>query len=319
MRRRLILMLIVSAAAFAAGWCVAQWPGRSGDSPPGLKPRKLIRIEDGGVIDEANVRTARETLSHSSDTPVWTNPTAFAADVFVFARLIFQSDPGASPGRGFGPRLGWWVDYPDADLNLSWRLQQMTSIRTDPDCRVLRLTDPDLHQFPLLYLEHAGYMRLTDEEILRLRNYLNSGGALFVNDFWSTREWEGFAHEISRVLPDHPWVDLTTEHPIFHCLFDLRIPLHQMRVPTMQLWNQDFDPIDPDSLPHRVDRGEGSERMSVRALHDAGQRILILAIHNSDVSDGWEREGESDHYFDRYSEKIAYPLGINIITYLMTH
>jgi hypothetical protein len=54
-------------------------------------------------------------------------------------------------------------------------------------------------------------------------------------------------------------------------------------------------------------------------MFDEHQRMMILAIHNSDVSDGWEREGENEVYFRRYSEKIAYPLGINLIFYLMTH
>ena len=36
-------------------------------------------------------------------------------------------------------------------------------------------------------------------------------------------------------------------------------------------------------------------------------------------SDGWEREGESDYYFHRFSEKIAYPLAINTLVYMMTH
>ena len=44
-----------------------------------------------------------------------------------------------------------------------------------------------------------------------------------------------------------------------------------------------------------------------------------LGLSENDVSDGWEREGENDFYFNRFSEKIAYPLGINIIFYLMTH
>jgi hypothetical protein len=47
--------------------------------------------------------------------------------------------------------------------------------------------------------------------------------------------------------------------------------------------------------------------------------MLILAIHNSDISDGWEREGQNEDYFNQYSERVAYPLGINIIFYLMTH
>ena len=68
-----------------------------------------------------------------------------------------------------------------------------------------------------------------------------------------------------------------------------------------------------------VDRGVGLETMHVRAWHDDRQRISVLAIHNSDVADGWERESESEDYFKTFSEKIAYPLGVNIIFYLMTH
>jgi hypothetical protein len=90
-------------------------------------------------------------------------------------------------------------------------------------------------------------------------------------------------------------------------------------VPTIQFWNPDHDPLDPGSPIHQIDRGEGSDEMHVRAWLDDRQHIMALAIHNSDVSDGWEREGENDSYFHRYSEKIAYPLGINLIFYLMTH
>ena len=195
----------------------------------------------------------------------------------------------------------------------------MTSIRTDPDARVLKLTDPALSDYPLLYLEHAGYMHLSDEEVTILRRYLAGGGALLVNDFWGTREWDGFAGQVERVLPNRSWTELSIEHPVFHCVFNLQGPMFRLRVPTMQFWNEGHDPDDPRSPPQRVFRGEGSEEMHVRALLDDKRRIMILAIHNSDVSDGWEREGENDLYFNRYSEKIAYPLGINIIFYLMTH
>lgn len=303
----------------ALSFLVLAWVAQLVAGDPAPRPSRFIRIEDGGTIDEANVRTARETASHSTHTPEWSNPPRFEHDVFTFARLIFETDPTASARRGLGPRLGWWVDYPDADLNLSWRLQELTSIRTDPDCRVLRLTDPDLPNYPLLYAEHAGYLLLSEEEVVRLRNYLACGGALFVNDFWSTREWEGFAAQIARVLPGRTWEELTTDHPLFQCVLDLRRPMHELRVPTMQLWDEAFDPRDPASVPHRIDRGEGSERMSVRAMFDDAHRLMILVVHNSDVSDGWEREGESDVYFERFSERVAYPLGVNILCYLLLH
>lgn len=310
--------LLLAAAVLTAGICFAQYQPQSGFSPRGAESGRFTRIEGGAVIDEDTVRTARETVSHSMETPLWTNAPGFERDVFTFARVLFQSDATGSR-QGFGRRLGWWVDYPDADLNLSFRLQQLTSIRTDPDARVLKMTDPTLFDYPLLYMEHAGYMRLSEEEVAALRTYLASGGALLVNDFWSSEEWDGFAGQIERVMPDRSWVELDTDHPLFHCVFNLRGPMHRLRVPTMQFWNQDHDSDDPESPLHRIFRGEGSEEMRVRALLDDAGRLMIVAIHNSDVSDGWEREGENDSYFDRYSEKIAYPLGVNIIFYLMTH
>ena len=46
---------------------------------------------------------------------------------------------------------------------------------------------------------------------------------------------------------------------------------------------------------------------------------MALLCHNNDIADGWEREGENRQYFLDYSERVSYPLGINIITYAMTH
>ncbi len=309
------LLLVV----LTAGICCAQLVPRSGSRPRVSETGNFVRIEGGLVVNEDSLRTARETESHSTGTPEWTNSPGCENDVFTFARVIFKSDtdPGADWGRW--RRLGWWVDYPDADLNFSHRLQQLTSVKTDPDARVLKLSDRDLHRYALLYMEHAGYMRLSDNEVIALREYLLAGGALFVNDFWGSQEWDGFAGEIKRVLPRREWTELTTDHPLFHCVFDLRGPMNNFQVPTIQFWNQDHDPNDPQSPLQRVFRGEGSEEMHVRALLDDNHRVVVLAIHNSDISDGWEREGENELYFNKFSEKVAYPLGINVIFYLMTH
>ena len=95
--------------------------------------------------------------------------------------------------------------------------------------------------------------------------------------------------------------------------------MNLLQVPTIQFWNRKHDPKNPQSPLQTIFRGEGSEEMHIRALLDDRQRMMILAIHNSDVSDGWEREGENEIYFRQYSERIAYPLGINILFYLMTH
>ena len=99
------------------------------------------------------------------------------------------------------------------------------------------------------------------------------------------------------------------DHPIFHCVFDLKMPKNDLQVPTIHFWR-------PGGVTYR---GEDTKDFHVRAWLDDKQRIMVIALHNTDISDGWEREGENIDYFHTYSETRAYPLGINIIYYLMTH
>jgi hypothetical protein len=272
----------------------------------------MVQTEGGEWVNEDTVRTARETAPHSIDLPLWTNTPGFDKDVFTFARVIFKSDPG-------GPSwLGWINDYPDADLNLSARLQQLTSIKTDPDGRVLKLTDPGLAGYPFLFMSHPERMELQKDELDALRNYLLNGGALLADDFWGDQSWDHFETLMKRVLPHRSWVELPIEHPLFHCVFDLHGPMSNLQVPTMQLWRRSYDPADPQSFPS-VFRGQGSRQMHVRAWLDEKDRIMLLAIHNSDTGDGWEREGEDEVYFHHFSENRAYPLAVNAIFYLMTH
>ena len=81
-------------------------------------------------------------------------------------------------------------DLPDADLNLSFRLQQMTSLRVDPDGRLIRLNDPELFQYPFLFVSAPGALHLTEPETEALRDYLNNGGFVLMDDFWGEEEWE---------------------------------------------------------------------------------------------------------------------------------
>jgi hypothetical protein len=306
---RRITVLTLAATLFG-GLCVAQFQfGRdrwAGDTGP------MVQTEGGDWVNEDTVRTARETAPHSVDLPPWTNTPGFEKDVFTFTRVIFKSAPG-------GPTwLGWINDYPDADLNLSARLQLLTSIKTDPDCRVLKLTDPSLADYPFIFMSHPERMELRDEEAGALRKYLLNGGALLADDFWGDRSWDHFDQIMKRLLPDRTWTELSMEHPLFHCVFDLRGPMSRLQVPTLQLWRRRYDPADPESFVPAFG-GQGSRQMHVRAWLDDKQRIMVLALHNSDTGDGWEREGEDEVYFHQFSENRAYPLAVNAIFYLMTH
>jgi len=137
------------------------------------------------VSDDA--RTAREVPQHGRSldggiyvTPNWTNAPGFDKDVFTFVRVRRESK------YGYGGS-SWLTDTPDSDLNLSFRLQQMTSMKVDPNGRYLHLTDPDLSNYPFIYMVEPGSLSLNDDEVVALRKYLLNGGFLMLDDFWGER------------------------------------------------------------------------------------------------------------------------------------
>ena len=48
-------------------------------------------------------------------------------------------------------------------------------------------------------------------------------------------------------------------------------------------------------------------------------RLMVVMTHNTDIADGWEREDENFEFFEKFSVKMSYPLGINIVVYALTH
>ncbi len=262
----------------------------------------------GRIWVPEGVKTAREIGTRSVDTPMWENPRGFTQDVFTFARLRYGSDTSRG-GVGGG---NWTTDLPDADLNLSYRLQQMTSIRVDPLARIIRADDPELPKYPFLMASAPGALELTESETIGLRRYLLNGGFFLLTDFWGDREWDHFARMMKSVLPDHSFGELSLDHPIYHCLFPIK---KKNQVPRIDIGVAFLE----NGGGATWERGPDGEQVHHRAIFDEKGRLMVLALHNSDDSDGWEREGENTGYFHAFAEGMAYPLAINIIFYVMTH
>jgi len=271
------------------------------------------------MVDEDTMRTAREVASHSTDVPTWTNAPGFEKDAFSFCRIVYRNAPYSLSRWSRG---SWITDFPDSDMNLSFRLQQMTSIQVSPDGRFLRLRNKELYDHPWIYMVEPGRLSLDEEEVTILRNYLLNGGFLMADDFWGQTEWDNFEQEIKRVFPERQFWELPMDHPVFHSVFDLQVPKQQLQTPN---YRDGIDSLNPNSpqygitWEHYRHNGEDCSEMHVRAITDDKGRIMVIATHNCDNGDGWEREGEHDGFFHGFSEKRAFPLGINIIFYAMTH
>ena len=118
----------------------------------------------------------------------------------TFCRLMYRSVRRHERG------LGWSTDYPNAELNFSIRLSELTKTRVSrtsnqPNHFVVRATDEFLQQCPVLMMSDPGSVGFTDPEVQALRKYLLKGGFLWADDFWGPWAWSDFTGEIGKVLP----------------------------------------------------------------------------------------------------------------------
>ncbi len=156
-------------------------------------------------------------------------------------------------------------------------------------------------------MTEVGNTYLDEIEAKNLREYLQKGGFLWVDDFWGEYAWQIWDSQIRKVFPSgpYPYVDLPLEHPIFHSLFTIdRFP----QIPSIGAWGGRF------GTSERVD----SKVPHARALVDERQRIMVLITHNTDFGDSFEREGDNHEYFIEFSVP-GYAFGINALIYSMTH
>ena len=248
------------------------------------------------------------------------NPTA-AGTAFTFCRIQYTSESRGRWGR-WGGRGSWATDYPQSDLNFSLRLSQLTALEVShtpqgtPAHAVVRLDEPELFNYPFVYMVEIGSLALTPPERQGLHTYLMRGGFLLVDDFWGDNAWENWQYEIGQVLPadEYPIVEIPPDHELFSIVFHLEEMPQVPAVNNYEHWAQTGI-----SYESRFNYSRYGNRARCTGIFDKKGRLMVVALHNTDLGDGWEREGEHFGYFEEFSAKKAYPMGINIVVYALTH
>lgn len=210
---------------------------------------------------------------------------------FTFVRLRYGSGTGFWGGRRSG---AWSHDYPRADQHLVRILEGITLVDANVGgTRVLDLDDPELFKYPVAYMSEPGFWTMTDREAVAFRAYLLKGGFAIFDDF-EREQWNNFAAQIRRVLPDGRFVELDASHPIFDSFF------HMTRI--------DF--------PHPM-YGYTPHYYALFEDNDPSKRVMVIANHDNDVAEYWEWSDTGLLPIDLSNE--AYKLGVNYIIYAMTH
>ena len=221
---------------------------------------------------------------------------------FTFCRLRYVNIRRAR-------KSGWGDDYPQADYNFLVRLGELTKTKIsrwnngDPGFANVTVMDPDLFMCPFLRMQNAANYDFTPQETVRMHDYLLKGGFLWIDDSWDP-DFYYIRPNLTRILPGAKIVDLPVDYPMFSILYRID-PLPQ--IPSLGSWER---------------TGQNSEigpsTVHYYGVFDDHNRLVVLVSMNSDVSDSWEREGDSQDYFHTFGSK-GYALGVSVAVWVMTH
>lgn len=182
---------------------------------------------------------------------------------------------------------GDWYANPSSLHNLLREISIRTGVRVAERSAEVRVSDPDLADYPYLYVTGHGNIRFDELEIRRLRGYLERGGFLHVDDNYGLDE--SFRREAERLFPDRALVEVPADHPIYKIFYDL-----------------------PEGLP-KIHEHDGLPAQGFGIFVDG--RLALFYSYQSDLGDGWEDPGVHDDPAEVREQAIR--MGVNLFLYAL--
>ena len=216
--------------------------------------------------------------------------------------VIEQNDPPATEfiaarwhfgTNGLIGHMGWSHNYPWSEQHLNEFVAETTRIDVESlSYRLVELGTDEVFEHPYTYVSEPGEMELTDQEVENLREYIDRGGFILIDDFDGPRHLAQLRSQMWRAFPDKNLIPLTIDHPIFDLIFEL----------------QDLNGMAP-YVP-------GGSLTYYGLLNDRGE-IAIVACHNNDLANFWDRIDQGSYPLRPSTD--AFRMGINYLIYSMTH
>jgi hypothetical protein len=215
---------------------------------------------------------------------------------FVYARVRYHLQPY---WRQETREVPWHHDYPDGDTMFPTSLSRLTKAYTTPDSyQIVDVDSKELFEYPFIYMSEPGYLNLLPGDVKNLREYLDRGGFLLMDDFRGNEvdnsQFQNMRAQIKKLFPDRELQTIPASDPIFHLFFDLEP--HNM-LPPYRLYNSG----DPQYLGIKDDKG----------------RIQVMVDFNNDISEYWQALDVGQ--CSLHEAGTAVELGVNYAIYAMTH
>jgi len=190
---------------------------------------------------------------------------------------------------------GQWNPDPAGLSTLLDTIAGSTNVKTSFDRAELKLSDPSIGAHPFLYMTGHKDFELSDDEVLALRRYLQSGGFLFADACCGREGFDlAFREQMKRVLPDAEFQLIPANHGIY-------------RRPS-QITSVQYTPAAQAQM-------KDSTAPALEGISVDGKLAVVYSKH--DLGCGWELKPHP--YAMGYEARSAINLGINVILYAMTH
>ncbi len=154
---------------------------------------------------------------------------------------------------------------------------------------VVDLSSDRLFLYPLLVLSGHGNIRLTADEAIRLRRYLEQGGFLLIDDDYGLDAY--VRREMEKVFPDQPFAELPHDHPVYRSHFTFA------------------------DGPPKTHEHDGKPPQGFGLFHDG--RLCVLYLYESNITDGWEPPDV--HHDAPAVREAALRMGVNVLAYALTN
>ncbi|MDT8368828.1 MAG: DUF4159 domain-containing protein [Longimicrobiales bacterium] len=213
---------------------------------------------------------------------------------YEFVRVQYGAGGGGGGGGFFRREPMWAHDHPRAERNFLAVLDEITLLAPRPDgYRVLRMDDPQIFNFPIIYLVEIGAWAPSEAEITALRAWLAKGGFLIVDDF-RDGQIRNLFRIMSQVSPGLEVMEVPDDHPVFDSFF--RIDEPRSMIPL-------YGPRSPEYL-------------GIFEENDPTGRLMAIFNYNNDIAEYWEYSGTGYYPIDLSNE--AFKFGVNYIVYAHT-
>ena len=184
---------------------------------------------------------------------------------------------------------GDWYSSPNALSNLIRFTKDVVPISISERYDDVQLGSRDISNYPFLFMTGHGNISVNDSEMQNLRNYLENGGFLYVDDDYGLDQY--VRPILQNIFPEDQFFELPADHPIYNLVYTF-----------------------PDGRPPKIHEHDGNPPQAFAVYREG--RMVLLYTYESNPSDGWAFDENPN---PEAIIQAALRFGTNLLVYAFNH